>query len=164
MVRTLRAGPTADLVAHVTGTPLADLIDEDHERGRHPLTRPEVNIALVLFLAPALQIVVFASLVFALLMVFGTLAVEPSVVESWVGREPPRGQLFGIQLPVTDALVQVSLFLAVFSGLYFAASAATDPRAPAASFFEPLLADVRVSLAAREVYLTRWPKAGQPPY
>jgi MFS family permease len=164
MVRTLRAGPTADLVAHVTGTPFADLIDEDRERGRHPLTRPEkVNIALVLFLAQALQIVVFAALVFALFMVFGTLAVEPSVVESWVGREPPRGQLFGIRLPVTDALVQVSLFLAVFSGLYFAASAATDPHYRR-SFFEPLLADVRVSLAAREVYLTRWPNAGQPPY
>lgn len=164
MVRTLRAGRTADLVAHVTGTPFADLIDEGHERGKHPLTRPEkVNIALVLFLAQALQIVVFASLMFALFMVFGTLAVEPSVVESWVGREPPRGQLFGIQLPVTDALVQVSLFLAMFSGLYFAASAATDPHYRR-SFFEPLLAHVRMSLAAREVYLTRWPNAGQPPY
>jgi hypothetical protein len=40
------------------------------------------------------------------------------------------------------------------SGLYFAASAATDQHYREA-FFEPLLADVRVSLAARQVCLAR---------
>jgi MFS family permease len=161
MVRTVRAGQMSDLVNHVTGTPLANLIDEGTERPEYPLTRSErVNIALVLFLAQALQIVVFSVLVFGLFMVFGTLTVSRSVVRSWVGNEPRVGVLFGIELPVSNALVQVSLFLAVFSGLYFAASAATDPHYRK-SFFEPLLADVRVSLAAREVYLARWPSAVQ---
>lgn len=160
MVRTVRAGRVSDLVNHVVGTPLADLIDESHQKSEHPLTRSEkVNIALVLFLAQALQIVVFSVLVFGLFMVFGALTVKQSVVASWVGGEPKLGELFGLQLPVTNALVQVSLFLAMFSGLYFAASAATDPHYRK-SFFEPLLADVRVSLAAREVYLARWPSAG----
>lgn len=99
----------------------------DDEEFARRTTNPGCVIALLALTVGAL---VFASLMFALFRVFGTLAVEPSVVESRVGREPPRGQLFGIQLPVTDALVQVSLFLAMFSGLYFAASAATDPRAP----------------------------------
>ncbi|HEV2779711.1 MAG TPA: hypothetical protein VGX25_09950 [Actinophytocola sp.] len=158
-VRTVRAGDTADLVGHVVGTPLADVLDDGHEKVEHPLTRSEkVNIALVLFLAQALQIVVFSALVFGLFMLFGALTVQQDVVEAWIGRRPPSGELFGLRLPVPDVLVQVSLFLAVFSGLYFAASAATDPHYRT-SFFDPLVADVRVSLAAREVYLARWPAA-----
>jgi hypothetical protein len=160
MVRTVRAGRVSDLVNHVTGTPLAELVDDGLEKNEHPLSRSEkVNIALVLFLAQALQIVVFSVLVFGLFMVFGTLTVSRTVVQGWVGGEPRVGELFGVELPVSNALVQVSLFLAMFSGLYFAASAATDPHYRK-SFFEPLLADVRVSLAAREVYLARWPSAG----
>jgi hypothetical protein len=50
------------------------------------------------------------------------------------------------------------MFLAAFSGVYFAASAATDQNYRE-SFFEPLLADVRTSLAARHVYLARRPDA-----
>jgi hypothetical protein len=159
MVRKVRAGQVSDLVNHVTGTPLAALVDDGLEKSEHQLSRSEkINIALVLFLAQALQIVVFAVLVFGLFMVFGTLTVSQSVIQSWVGSEPRVGELFGVELPVSNALVQVSLFLAMFSGLYFAASAATDPHYRK-SFFEPLLADVRVSLAAREVYLARWPLA-----
>jgi hypothetical protein len=158
-VHTVRAARVSDLVEHVAGTPLADLLDDGHERTGHPLTRSEkVNIALVLFCAQALQIVVFSTLVFGLFMMFGALTVTAPVVESWVGAEPTKGVLFGLRLPVSNALVQVSLFLSAFSGLYFAASAATDPHYRK-SFFDPLLADVRVSLAAREVYLVRWPSA-----
>jgi hypothetical protein len=161
MVRTIRVGRVADLVGHVAGTPLADLVDHAHQREPHPLTRSEkLNVALVLFLTQALQIVVFAMLVFGLFMVFGALTVTDTVVESWIGHEPQLGRLFGLQLPVTNALVQVALFLSVFSGLYFAASVATDQHYRK-SFFEPLLADVRVSLAAREIYLARWPAAGR---
>jgi hypothetical protein len=159
MVRTIRAGRASDLAKHVSGTPLADLVDDGQQRELHPLTRSEkVNVALVLFLTQALQIVVFSMLVFGLFMLFGALTVRQVVVESWIGHEPQVGELFGLQLPVTNALVQVALFLSVFSGLYFAASVATDQHYRK-SFFEPLLADVRVSLAAREIYLARWPSA-----
>ena len=160
MVGTLRAVPLADLVGHVTGTPLAALVDENGQKGEHPLTRSErANITLVLFLAQALQIVMFSLLVFGLFMLFGALTVKQSVVQTWLGKEPQPGVLLGVHLPLTNALVQVSLFLAVFSGLYFAASVATDERYRK-SFFEPLLADVRVSLAAREIYLARWLTSG----
>jgi hypothetical protein len=159
MVGTMHASQVSHLLEHVAGTPLADLVDEDQPRIQHPLARSErVNIVLVLFLAQALQIVVFSVLVFALFMVFGALTVRQSVVAAWVGRQPTTGVLFGIELPVSNALVQVSLFLAVFSGLYFAASAATDPHYRK-SFFDPLIAEVRLCLSAREVYLARWPTA-----
>jgi hypothetical protein len=160
MVGTLRAVSARELVAHVRNTPLAALIDENHEKRARPLSGLErLNITLVLFFAQALQILVFSLLVFGLFMVFGAIAVKQSVVKIWLGTDPKPGVLLGVHLPVSNALVQVSLFLAVFSGLYFAASVATDEHYRK-SFFEPLLADVRVSLAAREVYLARWPTQG----
>jgi hypothetical protein len=45
-----------------------------------------------------------------------------------------------------------SLFVAVLSGLYFTVSTSTDPRYRQ-RFFEPLIADVAVSLAGRDAYL-----------
>jgi hypothetical protein len=126
-----------------------------------PLGRRErANITLVLFVAQLLQILVLSVLVFCVLIALGALAFEPGVIDSWLGEGKSKvpGTLFRIDLPLSAGLVQVSLFLAAFSGLYFAASAATDQHYREA-FFEPLLADVRVSLAARQVYLARRPDA-----
>jgi hypothetical protein len=85
---------------------------------------------------------------------------DGTVIDEWLGPGAARkeGTLFGVKLPLAAGLVQVSLFLAAFSGLYFAASAATDQHYRE-SFYEPLLADVRTSLAARQVYLARRPDA-----
>lgn len=160
MVGSLRAVSAQELAKHVRDTPLATLTDDNHEQRARPLSWLErLNITVVLFLAQALQIVFFSLLVFGLFMAFGAIAVKQSVVKIWLGAEPKPGVLLGVHLPVSNALVQVSLFLAVFSGLYFAASVATDEHYRK-SFFEPLVRDVRVSLAAREVYLTRWPTPG----
>lgn len=135
--------------------------------GRDPPTEPEklsgaerANIMLVLFLAQALQIVMLAVLVFCLLIGLGALAVERDVIASWLGEGAfaEAGTLFGLALPVPRALVQLSIFLAVFCGLYFTASVASDPLYRKA-FFEPLIADVRVSLAVRQAYLAH--RAGE---
>jgi hypothetical protein len=136
---------------------LADLAVADAPAGTVRLThRERVNLMLVLFLAQALQIAMLAVLVFCLFVGLGALAVDKTVVDDWLGEgaflEP--GTLFGVELPLPKALVQLSIFLSVFSGLYFTASAATDPHYRQA-FFDPLIADVRVSLAVRQVYLAR---------
>jgi hypothetical protein len=99
-------------------------------------------------------------LVFCVLVALGALAIDSTVIDSWPSQGASRraGTLFGAKLPLSAGLVQVSLFLAAFSGVYFAASAATDENSRA-SYFDPLLADVRTSLAARQVYLARRPDA-----
>ncbi|ANN14680.1 hypothetical protein SD37_02765 [Amycolatopsis orientalis] len=136
------------------GTPFAD--DDTPLPARRALSRVErFNIALVLFLAQAVQIVAFGVLVFAFFVVFGVLILRPEVVTVFAGRESAPGTLLGVPLPVSSALINVSVFLAVFSGLYFAASTATDARYRR-SFFEPLLEDVKISLAARDIYLAHW--------
>ncbi|HET6286771.1 MAG TPA: hypothetical protein VFG15_08470 [Amycolatopsis sp.] len=135
------------------GTPFDD---ETPPPDRRALTKIEhLNIALVLFLAQAVQIVAFGVLVFAFFVVFGVLILRPEVVTGFAGRESAPGTLLGVPLPVSSALLNVSVFLAVFSGLYFAASTATDVRYRR-SFFEPLLEDVKISLAARDIYLAHW--------
>jgi MFS family permease len=133
---------------------LADLAAHGDAAPSRPTTAERANLMLVLFLAQALQIVVLAVLVFCLFIGLGALAVDKSVVEAWLGEGAfvDPGTLFGLQLPLPKALVQLSIFLSVFCGLYFTASAATDPLYRKA-FFEPLVEDVRVSLAVRQAYL-----------
>jgi len=135
---------------------LADLAVESGPDAVRLSRRERVNLMLVLFLAQALQIALLAVLVFCLFIGLGELAVEDEVIVSWLGKEAfeQTGTLFGVHLLLPNALVQLAIFLAAFSGLYFTASAATDPLYRKA-FFEPLIAEVRVSLAVRQVYLAR---------
>jgi hypothetical protein len=145
-----------DLTTVLRDTPLASAV-AGPPIDTLPLGRRErANITLVLFVAQLLQILVMSVLVFCVLIALGALAIDGRVIDSWLGdgASLKAGTLFGISLPLSTGLVQVSMFLAAFSGLYFAASAATDQHYREA-FFEPLLADVRVSLAARQVYLAR---------
>jgi uncharacterized membrane protein len=136
---------------------LADLAGSHAPAGSVRLTRGErANLMLVLFLAQALQIAMLAVLVFCLFIGLGALAVDKLVVDTWLGdgKYLESGTLFGIKLLLPNSLVQLSILLSVISGLYFTASAATDPLYRQA-FFEPLIADVRVSLAVRQAYLAR---------
>lgn len=48
--------------------------------------------------------------------------------------------------------MHTSLFVAVLSGLYFTVSTSVDPLYRQ-RFFDPLIADVAVSLAGRDAYL-----------
>ena len=67
--------------------------------------------------------VVLALAVFAFFMVFGSIVMKHAVQEAWTG-----GRIHA--LPVADnlsvELVQVSIFLAAFSGLYFTVTVLTD--------------------------------------
>lgn len=149
-----RAANMKDYEAVLAKTPLRHVPDVHN----YPMTRRErANLALVVFLALALQAVVFAFVVFWFLVVFGLIAIDSSLIQGWIGHEVhPDGKLFGVPLPgVSDELVRVSMLLSGFSGLYFVASSFTDPTYRR-SFFDPLMADLAVSLAARDAYLTVW--------
>jgi hypothetical protein len=124
--------------------------------GRVPLRKIErLNVGLVLALTQALQAVVVAALMFAFFVVFGLISVNRALMKTWSGHALTAGKLFGVQIPVPDELLQVSLFIAAFSGLYFVAAMATDVLYRSA-FVEPLADHMAQSLSAREVYLARW--------
>lgn len=136
-------------------TPLAPFMADDVHAERLPLTKLErANMVLVLVLTQVLQTLVLATLVFVFFVIFGIIAVQHAVIKAWIGRDPTSGTLFGIQLPVPQELLHVSLFIAAFSGLYFAASTVTDAQYRSA-FFDPLADHLAVSLVARNLYLDR---------
>ncbi|WNV84825.1 hypothetical protein [Umezawaea sp. Da 62-37] len=120
---------------------------------RIALRRSEkANMVVVLLLAQLVQVLVFSLLMFAFFVAFGLISLRPEVMASWIGHTPGVGSLFGVDLPVPDELLQVSLFLAAFSGMYFVTTTVIDARYRDA-FLDPLVDHLAVSLAAREVYL-----------
>jgi hypothetical protein len=125
---------------------------------RVPLRKIErLNVGLVLALTQALQAIVVATLMFAFFVAFGSIAVDRALMKTWSGHALTAGKLFGLQIPVPDELLQVSLFIAGFSGLYFVAAMATDALYRSA-FVDPLADHMAESLSARDVYLARWGK------
>ncbi|MFD9890163.1 hypothetical protein ACFWY9_12545 [Amycolatopsis sp. NPDC059027] len=122
---------------------------------RVPLSKLErANMVLVLVLTQAFQTLVFATLTFVFFVTFGKIALKDEVIKAYATSGPTPGTLFGIQIPVPNELLQVSLFIAAFSAVYFTSSTVTDEKYRVA-FFDPLTDHLAVSLAARDVYRAR---------
>ncbi len=160
-VRALRDDRSAqsDPATLLAGTPLAS--QAATECPKTPLSLGEqINVVAVMVLAQAIQVVLFTTGLFAFFMALGIIAVPDAVTVLWsseqsctVGVPPCAGTWFGIHIPVPQTMVHTSLFVAVLSGLYFTVSTSVDPLYRQ-RFFEPLIADVAVSLAGRDAYLT----------
>lgn len=107
----------------------------------------------------AIQVAFFTAGLFAFFLALGVIAIPDDVAVLWsseqtcaVGQPPCAGTWFGIHIPIPQTIVHTSLFVAVLSGLYFTVSTSVDPLYRQ-RFFEPLIADVAVSLAGRDAYL-----------
>jgi hypothetical protein len=129
----LARGPSA-------GNPLLDV----------PLTRLErANLVLVLLVVQAGQVLLLAISVFAFFMLFGSVAIRPEIVESWLGHGPTSIGWEGS--PLSVQLLQVSVFLAAFSGLYFTVYAVTDPTYRE-QFFTQITNELTRAVGVRAVY------------
>ncbi|MDT5237863.1 MAG: hypothetical protein QOD97_61, partial [Mycobacterium sp.] len=145
----------SDLLA---GTPLAGTLDDDP--ARTPLSKAEqFNVVAVMVVSQAIQVVLFTAGLFAFFLALGVIAIPDDVAVLWsaeqtcsVGQPPCAGTWFGVHIPVPQTIVQTSLFVAVLSGLYFTVSTSVDPLYRQ-RFFDPLVADVAVSLAGRDAFL-----------
>lgn len=127
---------------------------------RLPLSRGEqVNVVAVMVVSQAIQVVFFTAGLFLFYLALGTIAIPDEVAVLWsaeeycaVGEPPCAGTWFGVHVPVPQTVVHMSLLVGVLSGLYFTVSTSVDPLYRQ-RFFDPLIADVAVSLAGRDVYL-----------
>ena len=152
--RAERTDPKALLV----GTPLDGRLDT--EPARTPLSRAEqFNVVAVMVVSQSIQVVFFTAGLFAFFLALGIIAIPDDVAVLWaseetcaVGQPPCAGTWFGIHIPIPQTIVHTSLFVAVLSGLYFTVSTSVDPLYRQ-RFFDPLIADVAVSLAGRDAYL-----------
>ena len=158
-VRALRddRAEQSDPARLLEGTPLA--MEAGHQPTRTPLSLVEqVNVVAVRWVAGdsggvlhrrALRVLLSARIVAILDDVAVLWSAEETcpvvnrrVLETW----------FGIHVPVPQTVVHVSLFVAVLSGLYFTVSTSVDP-IYRERFFDPLISDLAISLAGRDVYL-----------
>ncbi len=158
-LRTDRSEQT-DPAALLRGTPLAP--EPGHQPARTPLSLAEqANVVAVMVVAQAIQVVLFTTGLFVFFLTLGIIAIPDDVTVLWsaeetcqVGQPPCAGTWFGIHIPIPQTVVHTSLFVAVLSGLYFTVSTSVDPLYRQ-RFFEPLIADVAVSLAGRDAYLEK---------
>ena len=115
----------ADLCAACHGTPLESaaqrLVDDDDSTcpSEAQVTGLQtVNLVLVLLIAQAVQVLLLAFAVFVFFIVFGAVAIDDGVHRVLDGRAgDPRCSV--PRRCVSEQLLQVSVFLAAFSGLYF---------------------------------------------
>jgi hypothetical protein len=138
----------------VAGTPLAGRADV---YGAHmtpePLARKQrVNLLLVLLVTQMSQVLLLATSVWLFFLTFGLVAIERDVIESWVGGGAPHGIPVMSGVGLSQELLQVSIFLAAFSGLYFTVYAVTDA-SYREQFFTEITDELDRAVGVRAVYL-----------
>jgi Ca2+/Na+ antiporter len=107
------------------------------------------NLMLMLFVAQAVQMLSLAMVVFAFFVVFGSIAIRPDVIETWVGAPPTYTGPLHL---VSDELFSVAVFLSGFAGLYFTVQAVIDQNYRAA-FFTRIEDDLQRAIGVRKVYV-----------
>ncbi|MDQ4040884.1 MAG: hypothetical protein M3141_03945 [Actinomycetota bacterium] len=117
--------------------------------------RQRRNVALVLFISQALQILVVAASTGLFFALFGALAVTGAVQESWLGRPPDELaslDVLGGTALVSAELLRVAAGIAAFSGLYYAIAVLTDSTYRE-EFLEEVTDEMRSTFEARVRYL-----------
>lgn len=139
------------LLSACAGTPLEETARElVADPGTDPASYAEVtgyerwNLILVLMIVQVVQVLLLSVSVFAFLMVFGGLTMTGPVMDAWSAGDSP--------IDLGPALVQVSVFLAAFSGLYLTVSTVTD-EAYRAQFFGSVTRELERAVGVRAVYL-----------
>jgi hypothetical protein len=138
----------------LAGTPLESRCDDlPADLGVEPLApKQRVNLLLVLLITQMSQVLLLATCVWVFFLSFGRVAIRDSVVASWVGEGAPHELPFLPGLGFSQELLQVSIFLAAFSGLYFTVYAVTDS-AYREQFFTEITDELERAVGVRSAYL-----------
>jgi hypothetical protein len=147
----------AVLVEACRHTPLAAQAQELLERaGRAGIAElaevrgfEKANLILVLAIAQAVQVLLLALSVFAFFLVFGGVVMDEKVQEHWTGGTIHHFRWLD---HLSVELLQVSVFLAAFSGLYFTVYAVTD-EAYRDQFFSGIKRELERAVGVRAVYV-----------
>lgn len=145
------------LVATCAGTPVASAAREIQDQPqlftevagiRLPLLQRS-NLILMLFITQAIQVVLLALVVFVFFMVFGAVAIRPTVIEAWLGYAPTY---LVEQLNLSRELLRVAVFLSAFAGLYFTVQAVID-ETYRREFFSQVSQGLEQAVGVRKVYV-----------
>lgn len=138
------------LARRCAGTPLegfAGTVEATDETALNGLQK--ANLLLMLLITQLVQVILLSASVFAFFVVFGLVVMQPDVIQSWIEPERLTGVL-GIDRANWE-LIQVSVFLAAFSGFYFTVYAVTD-ELYRKQFFTSILRELERAVSARAAY------------
>jgi hypothetical protein len=114
------------------------------------LTRRQwLNVGLVLLFSQAVIVTIVGIVTFVFFMVFGAVAIQTDVIETWTGAVPHH--LGPTSLGITEELVKASAFLGAFSSLYFTVYLVTD-ETYRREFRSSIVKEVRTALAVCALY------------
>jgi hypothetical protein len=108
------------------------------------------NLILVLLVTQVAQVLLLALAVLGFFLVFGGLVMTAEVQQAWTAQERVHNLPYLDNLSVE--LVQVSVFLAAFSGLYFTVAVLTDETYKE-QFFREVLDELERAVGVRAGYL-----------
>lgn len=152
-VRPMLAGSrhSDDDDGRLTGTPFESMPDPSTAL---PLSRTErVNVVFVLATSQVLQVGLVAVVAGFIFFVLGLILLSPALLAQWTRNGPSDGEILGMTLPVPQALIQISMFLAAMTFMYVSARAVGDGEYRS-RFVDPLIDDLRLTLVARSRYRT----------
>lgn len=143
------------VVAGTRGTPLEGWRPSaDHAQARLAADEQlgglqKANLVLVLLIAQLVQVLLLSVAVFVFFVVFGLLVMDPEVIRGWTGVEHLTAVPYFER--ANRELLQVSVFLAAFSGLYFSVYAVTD-ETYRKQFFTSIVTELERAVSARAAY------------
>jgi len=133
----------------LAGTPFEEMTDPP---AADPLTRGErLNIVFVLLASQIAQILMVAAVTAAIFFVLGLIVLSPPLLAAWTRNGSPDGTVLGMTIPVPQALIQMTLFLAALTFMYISARAVGDGEYRS-RFIDPLIDDLALTLLARNRY------------
>ncbi|MDO4716873.1 MAG: hypothetical protein Q4B08_04830 [Propionibacteriaceae bacterium] len=110
-----------------------------------------INLLLLPMAAQLIQVGLFSLLVCLFFVGLGSVALNPKLISDWTSKPPVCMSWMGFSLPIDSTMFQVSLILATFSGLSFAALNITD-ESYRDVFLAPIVNEMELNLAARRIY------------
>jgi len=142
--------PAPDDDDRLAGTPFEGIPDVP---GADPLSRFErANVVFVVASSQVAQVMTVSLATGSIFLILGLIVVSPPLLESWTrGSTRTDGEFLGMILPVPDALIQTTMMLTAITFMYLAAKAVTD-KEYRAQFLDPLMANLRLTLVARDRY------------
>ncbi|OBC01912.1 hypothetical protein A5784_17635 [Mycobacterium sp. 852013-50091_SCH5140682] len=143
------ASASARHADRLKGTPFDQMADPGEP---YPLTRGErFNEIFVLAATQIAQVLMVAAVTSGIFFVLGLIVLSPEVADKWTRGGSGSANILGLVLPVPQALAYTTLFLGSLTFMYVSARAVTDAEYRA-TFFDPLIDDLKLTMVARNRY------------
>jgi hypothetical protein len=142
-------------------TPFAGMPDPEGSDTFRPSRIERLNVVFVLATSQLVQISVVAALTGTIYLILGLIVLTPELLKEWTHLSRSEAVVLGWTLPVPDALIHMSLFLAALTFMYVSARAVGDDDYRSI-FLDPRIEDLHATLIARNRYRNAAASAGLP--